>query len=116
MSRLYRTLLVVVLSACSAAVGAVESVSSQRQQELVYLLRQDCGSCHGMTLKGGLGPSLLPEALAAKPAEYLRQVISNGVPEKAMPPWKDILKPEEIEFLVLYLTDTNTTTTAKLEP
>jgi cytochrome c55X len=117
LSRLYRTLLVFVLSTCGTAVGAVESVSSQRQQELVYLLHQDCGSCHGMTLKGGLGPSLLPEALAAKPAQYLRQVISNGVPEKAMPPWKDILKPEEIEFLVLYLTDTSpTATTAKLEP
>ena len=27
-----------------------------RQEELIYRLRQDCGSCHGMTLKGGLGP------------------------------------------------------------
>ena len=70
-----------------------------------YLLHQDCGSCHGMTLKGGLGPSLLPEALAGKPAGYLRHVIANGVAEKAMPPWSAILLPGEIDFLVQYLTE-----------
>jgi hypothetical protein len=32
----------------------------QRQKELIHLVRQDCGSCHGMTLQGGLGPALLP--------------------------------------------------------
>jgi cytochrome c55X len=88
----------------SANLNAGEALSEQRQQELVYLLRQDCGSCHGMTLKGGLGPSLLPAALAAKPAEYLHQVIAKGVPGTAMPPWDNILQAEEIDFLVDYLT------------
>jgi len=39
----------------------VEEISAERQTELLYLLKQDCGSCHGMTLQGGLGSSLLPE-------------------------------------------------------
>ena len=95
----------IVLAAClsGASAHATETVSPQRQQELVYLLHQDCGSCHGMTLKGGLGPALLPAALAGKPAQYLRHVIANGVPEKAMPPWKNILEPREIDFLVEHL-------------
>ena len=92
----------ILLAFLSSAVLAQEP-GEQRQAELVYLLHQDCGSCHGMTLKGGLGPSLLPEALDGKPASYLRQVISKGVPDKAMPPWEGILQAQEIDFLVSYL-------------
>lgn len=98
-----RILSCLVLLITAAGTIQAESLSQQRQADLVYLLHQDCGSCHGMTLKGGLGPSLLPEALAGKPDAYLRQVISKGVPEKAMPPWENILQPDEIDFLVSYL-------------
>lgn len=103
-SKLYHKLLVLALCLQCASASLAETVSPQRQEELVYLLRQDCGSCHGMTLKGGLGPSLLPDALEGKPDEYLRQVIAKGVPETAMPPWENILRPEEINFLLEYLT------------
>ena len=101
------TRVIFALSLMAVAAGnaiAGEALSQQRQQELVYLLRQDCGSCHGMTLKGGLGPSLLPQALAEKPAQYLQQVIAKGVPGTAMPPWENMLQAEEIDFLVDYLT------------
>ena len=87
---------------CSAILAS-DAINAQRQQELEYLLHQNCGSCHGMTLKGGLGPSLLPAALAGKPDDYLRHVIAKGVPGKAMPPWENILELAEIDFLVEYL-------------
>ena len=82
-----RTFLHITLLLLFASAAAAQP-SEQRQADLVYLLHQDCGSCHGMTLKGGLGPSLLPEALEGKPASYLRHVISKGVPGRAMPPWE----------------------------
>ncbi|MEO5377011.1 MAG: cytochrome c [Magnetococcus sp. DMHC-6] len=75
-------------------------LSLQRQQELFHLLRQDCGSCHGLTLKGGLGLPLTVTALAGKSPELLENIIYNGLPEKAMPPWKGLLTPEEIHWLV----------------
>ncbi|NOR41774.1 MAG: cytochrome c, partial [Gammaproteobacteria bacterium] len=53
------------------AEAAITEVNATRQNELVYFLKHDCGSCHGMTLKGGLGPALLPETLSAQPKEYL---------------------------------------------
>ena len=56
-----------------------------RQSELIHLLVQDCGSCHGLTLKGGLGPALLPQNLADKDDEYLAEVILQGVPGTPMP-------------------------------
>ena len=79
-------------------------VDNKRQQELAYLLKHDCGSCHGMKLKGGLGPPLLPEALAGKPPIYLKQVISKGMPGSAMPPWEKLLSEADIDYLVLLLT------------
>ncbi len=80
-----------------------EELSSERQTELLYLLRHDCGACHGMTLKGGLGPPLLPEILAKKPQELLFNTIINGRMGTAMPPWKDFLTSEETNWLLKQL-------------
>ncbi|MDX2370482.1 MAG: hypothetical protein QNK36_19105, partial [Colwellia sp.] len=35
-----------------------KSLSNPRKAQLTHMVKQDCGSCHGMTLKGGLGPAL----------------------------------------------------------
>ena len=104
-SRTIRTILLLGLCLSCVAASAEETLSALRQQELLYLLRQDCGSCHGMTLKGGLGPALLPESLKNKPDSYLHYVIAKGIPEKAMPPWENILTPLEIDFLVTQITE-----------
>lgn len=72
----------------------------QRQQELQALLIQDCGSCHGLRLKGGLGPPLRPEALAGKPAGLLVNTILEGRPGTAMPPWRAMLSEAEATWLV----------------
>lgn len=74
-----------------------------RQRQLRYLLVQDCGSCHGMRLTGGLGPALTPQALAGKPALMLREVILYGRPGTPMPPWKTFLTEREAEWLVQIL-------------
>jgi len=67
----------VLLLALAAATSAGE-ISSQRASQLTYLVLEDCGSCHGMTLKGGLGPALEPAALAGKDAEQMSFVIRHG--------------------------------------
>jgi cytochrome c55X len=74
--------------------------SPERQSELLELLRQDCGSCHGLTLKGGLGPALLPEALAGKPPAFLETAILDGRPGTAMPPWRPLLSEAEVAWMV----------------
>ena len=81
-------------SALMAAPGA------ERQQELRHLLRHDCGSCHGMTLKGGLGPALLPQSLDGKPDAVLIATILQGRPGTAMPPWNTMLTREEADWLI----------------
>jgi cytochrome c55X len=74
---------------------ATTIISSARQNELLYFIKHDCGSCHGMTLKGGLGPALLPETLAAKPKDYLVATILEGRQNTAMPPWKTMLSQDD---------------------
>jgi cytochrome c55X len=71
-----------------------------RQRELVQLLRQDCGSCHGMRLTGGLGPPLTPGALRDKPADSLTATIIAGRAGTAMPPWRPFMSEAEAAWLV----------------
>lgn len=90
-----------MVSVVTASVSA--EPTTERQQELRHLLKHDCGSCHGMTLKGGLGPALLPENLSSKSDEVLKQTILHGRPPTPMPPWSAILSEEDIEWLVMLL-------------
>jgi cytochrome c55X len=76
-----------------------QEMTSERRGELVALVRQDCGSCHGLTLKGGLGPSLEPQALAEKEVEFLSFVILRGRPGTPMPPWREHLTEREASWI-----------------
>lgn len=71
-----------------------------RQKELVHLVRQDCGSCHGMTLQGGLGPALLPADLKDKSPEGLAATIYYGRPGTPMPPFRQFLSEAEADWIV----------------
>lgn len=94
-----RTLAVAGLLVALLPIGAAE-LSPGRQTELRNLLLQDCGSCHGMTLKGGLGPPLTPRALHDKDREMLIVTILHGRPGTPMPPWQGLLTRPEVEWLV----------------
>jgi len=88
-----------LLLATQAVAGSAQP-DLQRQQELRYLVQQDCGSCHGMTLKGGLGPALTPQALAGKPTDLLISAVLDGRPGTAMPPWGTFMTEPEGRWIV----------------
>lgn len=74
-----------------------------RSRELVRMVRQDCGSCHGMRLTGGLGPALTREAMAERPLDSLVAVIVHGRPGTPMPPWQAMLSEPEARWIALQL-------------
>ncbi|PHR84639.1 MAG: cytochrome C55X precursor NirC [Colwellia sp.] len=76
-----------------------EFLSNIRKAQLIHIVKQDCGSCHGMTLKGGLGPALLPENLEGKPILFLQNTILYGRTGTAMPPWKPLLTEQEVLWI-----------------
>jgi cytochrome c55X len=68
-------------------------------REAVRLVRQDCGSCHGMSLQGGLGTPLTKEALTGQSAEALSIIILHGKHGTAMPPWKTLLSEAQARWI-----------------
>lgn len=72
-------------------------------QALVSLVHQDCGSCHGMTLKGGLGPDIRADALAHYDVDTLATVVLDGIPKTAMPPWRPLLSEADARQIAEYL-------------
>ena len=92
-----------VMGVEAAAPAASGAPDASRQREIVRLLRQDCGSCHGMRLTGGLGPPLTPQALRDKPSDSLVATIVSGRAGTAMPPWRPFLSEAEAAWLVARL-------------
>lgn len=88
-------------AACAAA--AAGDPAPPRRAELLHMVKQDCGSCHGLTMKGGLGPSLEPAALAEKDADALRFVILHGRRGTPMPPWSTFVSEAEARWIVQQL-------------
>lgn len=96
--------------AAPAAVGLLlmalpgwAEVAPDRAAELEHMVTQDCGSCHGLTLKGGLGRPLTRDALAGAEPETLALIILDGVPGTAMPPWRPLLSEADATWIARYL-------------
>jgi len=87
------------LCATAASVLALGAPDPVRQAQLTTLVRQDCGSCHGMTLGGGLGKPLTPAALADLQVDSIAFIILEGVPGQPMPPWKGLLTAQEAHWI-----------------
>jgi len=95
---LWQSASILVLIGLAAAAAVAEPVA-ERQQSLRYLVLQDCGSCHGMTLKGGLGKGLLPHDLEGAEVSSLADIILKGVPGTPMPGWQGLLSKEEAMWI-----------------
>lgn len=87
----------------AAAEVDVAAPTGERRAAILKMVRQDCGSCHGMTMKGGLGPALTSAALQSRSAESLTATILHGRPGTAMPPWQDFLSADEAAWIVQQL-------------
>lgn len=85
------------------ATAQAQTLSQPRQAELTKLVRQDCGSCHGMTLKGGLGKGLLPSDLKEATITDLTEIILDGVAGTPMPGWRGLLSDLEAEWIAKHL-------------
>ena len=89
----------VVLALFNAADVQAEP-TGERAYALNHLVRQDCGSCHGLRLTGGIGPALTPRALADRSRDSLVATILHGRPGTPMPPWSPFLNEDEAGWIV----------------
>ncbi len=85
------------------AMPCAAEVAPERAAELTHMVTQDCGSCHGLTRKGGLGSPLTADALDHAAPETLAEIILDGIPDTAMPPWRPLLSEEEALWIARFL-------------
>lgn len=85
------------------ALPCAAEVAPDRAKVLEHMVLQDCGSCHGLTLKGGLGRPLTADALTHADPQGLALIILDGVPGTAMPPWRPLLTEDEALWIARYL-------------
>ena len=68
------------------------------------IFKANCITCHGQHGEGIVGPNLTDEYwLHGGHYNEIFKTIFNGVLEKAMPVWKEKLKPEEIREVASYV-------------
>lgn len=96
-----------VAIALSGAAVIASPVSADRADELRHLIRQDCGSCHGLRLTGGLGRPITARALAGRDAQDIGAIILDGIPGTAMPGWRPLLTGDEARWIADYLLQGN---------
>ncbi|MCU0954142.1 MAG: cytochrome c [Hyphomicrobium sp.] len=94
---------IAVLSIALCGIAGAPVFAQESDGNLERLVRQDCGSCHGMTLKGGLGPDLRAARLAGRDKAEIARIILDGVPGTAMPPWRPLLSESDALWIASYL-------------
>jgi mono/diheme cytochrome c family protein len=82
---------------------ALGEIPPERAAQLRHVLIQECGSCHGLTMRGGLGAPLRPENLAGKHDSALQAIILYGIEGLPMPAWNWMLSEAEAAYLVKIL-------------
>jgi len=106
MRRVCGGVLVALLTGCAANAEVSEpqgELTAQRQKQLVRMVRQDCGACHGLRLTGGLGPAITPSALPERTPEFVMISILYGRPGTPMPGWGKMLSEAEARWIAEHL-------------
>ncbi len=81
----------------------INNTDGIKKGEEVYT--NNCLPCHSENAKGDIGPNLTDKhwVLAKSTPETIYNVAFNGSEENGMPPWGEVLTPEEIYFAVAYV-------------
>ena len=75
-----------------------------RGNPMAALYTERCSGCHGVDMSGGRAPSLFDDTwIHGSDDESIAKVITNGVPNTEMMPFKDQLTEPQIWQLVAYL-------------
>ena len=96
----------VIAALCLASIATTAratEIGAAQAEKLERLVVQDCGSCHGLTLKGGLGTPIHKDRMQHYAREDLRDIILDGVPGTAMPPWRPLITEGEALWIADYL-------------
>lgn len=86
----------------SAADGAPAAAAPAAAAGAAAHYADSCAGCHGADRRGATGPALLPQRMTQS-QEYYFDVIKNGKPGSAMPPWGSTMDDSTIQELLTYI-------------
>jgi mono/diheme cytochrome c family protein len=92
--------LFLLLSCPSGVAQEAKPFPPEQIKKGAALYASHCESCHGVRMIGPPWAIDLKTFPRDKPARFV-DAVTNGV--KTMPPWGDLLKPDEIEALWAYV-------------
>ena len=73
-----------------------------------------CAACHEKDGGGNIGPNLTDDAwIHGNTHRSILTTVSNGVPDKGMPTWSAVLKPEQLAQVSAYIVTLHGTKPAK---
>jgi cytochrome c oxidase cbb3-type subunit III len=65
---------------------------------------QNCVACHGANGEGGVGPNMTDDYfIHGGDIQTIFRIVKNGVLEKGMTPWKDLLSPSQMAQVASYI-------------
>lgn len=109
MSRVHpaRLLAAALLAAAAAGAGALAAQigPASKAPSAADLYAENCSGCHGTVERsGGRAPNLFdPRLLAARSDEQLHRTVREGLPDTAMPAFKDVLSDHDSWRLVAFV-------------
>ncbi len=74
-------------------------ITNERQSELLYFVEQKCPACHGIGMRGSIGPALSKANLQHLSVNAVTLTILYGLPEKGMPAWEAQLSEREASWI-----------------
>ncbi len=91
---------------------AVDAGNLDRSEAAVAAGKQvyatTCVACHGAELQGGIGPDLRDTVwIHGNDVASIVRVISDGVPEKGMPNWGQMIGAEKVAQVAAYVIEAN---------
>jgi len=78
-------------------------VTNERQSELLNFVEQNCPACHGIRMRGSIGPPLSEASLQHLSVNEVTLTILYGFPEKGMPAWETQLSEKDAYWIAEFL-------------
>jgi mono/diheme cytochrome c family protein len=91
---------VLVCASCAQSAAANQDFPPEQVRKGATLYEQNCAPCHGTRMLDPNSAFDLRTFPAEQKARFMRSV-AKGL--NAMPPWGDLLKPDDIEALWAYV-------------
>ena len=109
----YRLMLATAASALLAPSLHAQYVVKGDRAKGQEIAAKVCAACHGPDGGGLIGPNLTDSYwIHGAALDSVYNTVANGVLEKGMPPWGKVLKPQDVERVVAYITTLRGTTPA----